>query len=140
MEKEKIKLYLDDIRNPSDSVSYMHQRIGKLNPIYLEEWKVVRNYEQFKEYVENNELPEIISFDNDLADEHYAPETWEEGGDYKYKEKTGYECLKWFLEYFQTLENKELPLCIFHTMNTVALGNMINYYDNFKKINDRNNK
>ena len=31
-----MKLFLDDVRIPSDCINYMYKRIGALNPIYLE--------------------------------------------------------------------------------------------------------
>ena len=38
-----MKVFLDDVRNPKDCVTYMHQRIGDKNPIYLEEWVIAKN-------------------------------------------------------------------------------------------------
>lgn len=43
------KLYLDDQRTPVEKG-----------------WKVVRNYKEFVAYIENNAMPDIISFDHDL--------------------------------------------------------------------------
>lgn len=69
----------------------------------------------------------MISFDNDLADEHYNPCIPEED----YKEKTGYECLKWLIHF--AMDNKvplpKMVLC--HSMNTVARERIENLVDNF---------
>lgn len=43
------KLYLDDQRTPIEKG-----------------WTVVRNYKEFVAYIENNAMPDIISFDHDL--------------------------------------------------------------------------
>jgi hypothetical protein len=42
-----MKIFLDDYRLPKDCLSYMYQIIGNLNPIYNEEWLVVKNYSEF---------------------------------------------------------------------------------------------
>jgi hypothetical protein len=78
------KLFLDDFRNPPDFT-----------------WDVVRSYTAFIEYILKNGVPDLISFDHDLGEEHY-PKTEEDllaEIDYsKYTEKTGYDCAKWLAE------------------------------------------
>ena len=102
-----MKIFLDDIRSPTDCLSYMHTRIGKLNPIYNEDWYIARNYDQFKEFIECYSLVIThISFDHDLADEHYDPIMMVEDGDYDalydtFKEKTGLDCAKFVKEYYE---------------------------------------
>lgn len=121
-----MKLFLDDVRNPENCAKYMHLRIGTLNPIYLERWRVVRNYEEFISVI-NDHAREIthISYDHDLADEHYNPETWEVAT--RYKEKTGLDCakyMKWFYD-----ENKlPYPIMFVHSMNPVGSANIINLF------------
>lgn len=73
-----MKLWIDDLR-PAPS-GYTH---------------IARNYEQAIALLSNYELQwELVSFDHDLADEHYNnlldPS--------QYKEKTGYEIAKWVEE------------------------------------------
>lgn len=68
------KLFLDDIRNPTECSLYMYKRIGKENLSYLDEdWVVVRNYSEFIGAIFDRGLPNLVSFDHDLAHEHYAP-------------------------------------------------------------------
>lgn len=129
-----MKLFLDDLRSPEDCIHYMHLRIGKDNPIYLEEWVVVRNYEEFIACV-TKDFSEIthISFDHDLADEHYAPEeNWD--GSYNewakqqnFLELTGYDCAKWMKEFY---DSKELdwPVLFCHSQNPVGVENIINVF------------
>ena len=68
-----MKLFLDDERAVKD-VTWIELPLGP--------WTVVKNYRQFVEYITNNGLPEVISFDHDLADEHYP---WHEHNKYDYQ-------------------------------------------------------
>lgn len=100
------KLFLDDIREPGRS------------------WDVVRSYEAFTKYVEALGCPDVISFDHDLAFEHYpvAEGNPESEIPYdQYKAKTGYCALKWLLD-------KGLcpKVVIIHSFNPTGVANMIN--------------
>lgn len=98
------------------------------NTIYItEEWDIVKNYNEFVNYIQKNGLPDVISFDHDLADEHYTPrEYWD---DYKlskeyqdqksYSEKTGNDCAKWLVQYCIDLK-LSLPLYLVHSANPVG--------------------
>jgi hypothetical protein len=121
-----MKLFLDDIRVPRNCVSYMHKRIGALNPLYLEEWNVVRNYEEFVSAINDhhNEITHI-SFDHDLAEAHYDPKTWTES--FVYKEKTGLECAK-YMKWFYDEHRKPYPIMFVHSMNPVGTQNIINLF------------
>lgn len=123
------KLFLDDVRNVLDCVHYMHKRIGPLNPIYLEEdWVVVRNYNEFVKTIEEKGVPELISFDHDLAHEHYAPEEhWDNYDTWvvaqNFREKTGHDAAKWLVDYCKQF-NVPLPKCVIHSMNPVGCENI----------------
>ena len=131
-----MKIFLDDFRNPEHCIPYMHQRIGSKNPIYLEEWLVVRDYKEFVDAISKhiNEISHV-SFDHDLADEHYTPaEYWddyEKSKEYQdsqgYKEKTGLDCARWMREFYET-EGKDLPIIFVHSMNPVGTNNIINEF------------
>lgn len=122
------RLFLDDIRVPTDCITYMHSRIGDSNKIYLEDWDIAKDYSEFVEYIEKNGVPDIISFDHDLSDEYY------ESNDVKnYKEKTGYDCAKWLCEY--CLENKiPLPEYIVHSMNPIGSENILSVFKTCEKM------
>ena len=132
------KLFLDDMRQVRDACYYMP------NPkLYLEEgWDIVRNYGEFVDYITKNGLPDLISFDHDLADEHYndlfSDKNWvkddanvELAYD-EYKEKTGLECAKWLVEH--CLDNGVgIPEYHVHSANPQGKENIINYLENAKK-------
>ncbi len=60
------KLFLDDIRIPKDAITLIP---SSFNKFYWEnDWDVVRNYDEFIQYLEVNGAPEFISFDHDLGD------------------------------------------------------------------------
>jgi hypothetical protein len=121
-----MKLFLDDIRQPQECIHYMQKRIGALNPIYLEDWTVVRNYKDFVDAVTNH-IDEIthVSFDHDLADIHYDPTTWREG--FVYQEETGHDCAVWLKDFYKE-KGKELPILFVHSMNPVGTQNIINVF------------
>jgi len=102
------KLFLDDTRQPPDP-----------------SWEVVRTYSGFCDYIDRNGVPDVISFDHDLADEHYATVSWQceplvDVIDYTtFKEKTGYECAKWLIA------RGTLPKQYFvHSLNPVGAQNI----------------
>lgn len=128
-----MKLFLDDVRIPSDCINYMYKRIGALNPIYLEEWTIVKNYNDFVEVVSNN-YNDIthISYDHDLADEHYTKDMYSGEENYNkhydfFKERTGLDCAK-FVKTFYYNNNLELPIMFVHSMNPVGTQNIINLW------------
>lgn len=121
-----MKLFLDDERMPEQAALYMQPRIGKLNPIYLEEWTIVRTYAQFLIAVNKN-FAEIthVSFDHDLADIRYEPLTGKQS--FEYREKTGYDCAVYLKQFYA--DNKlELPIMFVHSANPIGVENIINVF------------
>ena len=128
------RLFLDDIRVPFDCLSYMKPNVKH---IYEDNnWDVVRTYDDFVGYIEHFGLPELISFDHDLADEHYSNKMYDGNNLYnklydEFKEKTGYECAKWLCEYCS--KNKlPLPMYIVHSMNPIGKENILSVLDSYK--------
>ena|SRR6476661_9107426 len=130
------KLFLDDIRVPEDCLKYMHRRVGDQISLYREDWIIVRSYEEFVKEIQENGLPDLISFDHDLADEHivdfYKNENLPEPNlAYDdYKEKTGFDCAKWLVNHCMD-SDKELPKYMLHTWNPIGLENIDKYLKNF---------
>lgn len=113
MEITKRLLFLDDIRYPVEAYHYTKQDI-----FLRKDWHIVRNYEQFVSRILEKGLPEMISFDHDLADEHYL-----EPDSQEFAEKTGYDCAKWLVEY--CMDNYlDLPQFYCHSMNPVGKENI----------------
>lgn len=107
------KLFLDDFRMPPDST-----------------WDVVRSYRSFVDYIKENGVPDVISFDHDLGQEHYdVYDKTPKLGNVQFKEveehyskffeKTGYDCAKWLVE--NELMPEEYTV---HSMNPVGKQNI----------------
>jgi len=123
-------LYLDDYRIPRDSYVYTHNALYVLRP-----WQIARSYEEFVSFINTQGLPDLISFDHDLADEHYREHTsildYEKDSS-NYKEKTGFECAKWLVNYCID-NNKKLPEFLCHSMNPIGKENILSLLNQFKK-------
>jgi hypothetical protein len=135
-----IKLLLDDKeeRTPYNIYCYMK------DPEYLQDdWRIVRNYDEFVNFITDlydkaGIIPSVISFDHDLADEHYVDTIL---GNFDYnnvKEKTGKCCAEWFV-YF-CMDNNLDPLSVkilVHSMNPVGSANIRSVFNTYKKLKDR---
>lgn len=114
----KIKgLFLDDERVPSD-VTWIQYPDNV-------EWIIARNYQEFFDVFRNDEF-DIITFDHDI--QSYV----------KGEEKTGYDCLKLLLEYYNDDFVEDIKF-FFHTQNPVGKKNMECYYNNYVKFMKENN-
>jgi hypothetical protein len=107
-------LFLDDMRNPSD-VSWVEIPRDRI-------YDGVRSYEEFVSCVNRIGLPDFVTFDHDLADEHYVAMLAECEGkkniDYGI-EKTGYDCVQWLVAY--CVENTlKFPNYTVHSMNPIG--------------------
>ncbi len=118
------KLYLDDERTPPDP----------------ESWVIARSYDEFVAIIEKNGAPSYISFDHDLADEHYQEyfKARTEGRNIDYtnlKEKTGMECAKWLIQKDIVVEKFAV-----HSANITGAENirsLLNNWIQFKKYNSK---
>jgi hypothetical protein len=126
MKKLKKALYLDDVRTPTETL-----------PNY-KPWYVVRNYDEFVKWIDENGIPDLISFDHDLADEHisdYAIQVASQGYQHpnyeEYKEKTGVDCAKYVIDYCQT-NDVILNKCVVHSHNPVGGKNIQDGINGFK--------
>lgn len=129
-------LYLDDVREPSDSLVYLDERLYART-----DWVVVRNYNEFVSYIINNGIPDVISFDHDLADSHYTPEEfwsdYEKSKEWQEKqihtEQTGEGCIKWLLEYYNEYKIDKVPHIMCHSQNPVGADKIMKISESFKK-------
>ena len=90
------KLFLDDIREAPDN-----------------SWNVVRSYDEFINYIEENGAPDFISFDHDLGEA---------------TEKTGYDCAKWLVANDYKIKDFDS-----HSANPPGRENIIRLLQNWKK-------
>ena len=116
-------LYLDDVRFPKDSLKWCKEQP-------LVEWVIVRNYNQFVEIIKQRGVPNHISFDNDLSDFDAANA---KTPNYQPKEKTGYDCAKFLVNYCQD-NNVKFPHYTVHSMNPVGKENIITLIESYKRI------
>ncbi|MBN2894176.1 MAG: hypothetical protein JXL97_20060 [Bacteroidales bacterium] len=123
-----MKLFLDDQRVPSNVAIRMDH-----GTFLKEPWKIVKNYNEFVDYVSNNEMPEIISFDHDLTAEHYKYAFAESIPYGSLNDKTGYHCLLWLILFCEKAKVK-LPEIFIHTQNIEGAENMKNLIDVYKQI------
>lgn len=79
------KLFLDDYRSPQQVLPIL--KVAPAN-----EWVVVRSYDEAVACILQNGMPDFISFDHDLNDDHYAYPN-------KTHEKTGMTFARWFIDW-----------------------------------------
>jgi hypothetical protein len=123
-------LFLDDDRKPED-VTWVRL------PLY--NWTVVRSYDEFVKTIEKLGLPGFISFDHDLADEHYKHGHVSAFTTFDYdqvKEKTGFHAAKCLVDYCMDQKLK-LPSFEVHTKNPCGEENIRSYLNNFKNFQDK---
>ena len=106
-----MKIYLDDIRTPSDPF-----------------WVVVRKPAAFKELMlslkDTSKLE--VSFDHDLADDHYEIyHLYEDTPVIEGVSETGYDLAKWMID------NNIIPKTVWvHSANPAGAKNIINLFEN----------
>ena len=123
--QESYNLYLDDIREPNQS--FKKTSDNRYNDL---KWKIVRNYQEFIEQIVLHGIPNIVSFDHDLGEEHINY-YFDNGGrenppdplKTKFKEKTGYDCAKFLVNYC-TENGLPMPEYLIHSANPVGSENI----------------
>lgn len=117
------KLFLDDNRQPWD-----------------DSWDLVKTPAEFKAYikelfVKTRRLPDVVSFDHDLNQEHYSNEMYGNPEDYnklykKFKHETGLDLAKWLCQ-FCVDEGLALPHIHIHSMNPIGANNIAHTIMNY---------
>lgn len=118
-------LFLDDFREP---------------PSHLKKvFDVVRNYDEFVDYIEWFGVPDVISFDHDLHPEHTI--FFFDNGGFRnppdpmfelFKNKTGYDCAEWLISYCKRT-GQEFKYVIVHSHNPIGQKNIFNLICNYQK-------
>lgn len=130
LRKNKIALYIDDNRTPTETPEGY-------------EWKIVRSYKEFTEFIisfyrENKELPSLFSFDHDLTSEYiswYFEYPGEKIIDYsQFKTQSGFHCAVWLINACEknnvSLEN---TLFAIHSINEAGADNIKEFLNNYKE-------
>ena len=122
--KKPYYIFLDDERFPK------HVKWTQIPDL---PWTIIRDYNNFKALIElKGYLPEFITFDHDLALQHYANLCNSETDYSKYTEKTGYDYAKWLIEYCQ-INNFKIPDYTVHSLNPIGAKNIISILENYKQ-------
>ena len=130
MKKEKIRLYLDDVRTPKDPNNEWVDGIPQ--------WQVVRSYDEFVAHIRLNGLEnyEVISLDHDLGkqamEEYYnnVHPNYSLNYDNIVNEKTGYDAAKWLVAESMRTEIP-LPAVYVHSANPIGSANIMGYINNY---------
>jgi hypothetical protein len=121
MTMSKIKIYLDDVRTPTEPG-----------------WIIVRSHEQLLETLGTIGLENIslISLDHDLGDT--AVSEWYNNVKPNYQlnysnimESTGMDSAKWLVD--QWLAGAPPVLVVVHSANPIGAGNIMGYINNYRK-------
>jgi hypothetical protein len=124
----QVLLFLDDIREPIQCAEYMYTRLKNVTIYHDPDWNIVRTYKEFCDFIQTYGVPDLISFDHDLADDYSFIETLEKSDWYSNSQNrayTGYDCAKFLIGYCFENEQK-LPKYIVHSMNPVGTTNISN--------------
>ena len=127
--KDKMRLYLDDVRTPKDPNNEWVDGIPQ--------WEVVCNYDEFVAHIQLNGLDayEVISLDHDLGDsamnEYYNNVHPNYTLDYSnITEKTGLDCAKWLVAESMG-KGIPLPQIYVHSANPIGSANIMGYINNY---------
>jgi len=134
-------LFLDDFRHPYDCSFYMSRPA-----IYTKlDWVIVRSAKEFVDTITKKlkigEFPELVSFDHDLADEHYDPSMHKGVSTYnqmavRFTEPTGKECAEWLVQV--CIDNDlKLPECEYHTMNPAGKERLKQAIADYERLTSR---
>lgn len=114
-------LWIDDVRNPQIK-RWTDWFIKNVGAVTTDVFCWVKNFDEFKEYIDNYGLPRVICFDHDLG------ETGE-------NERNGLTCAKYLVEYC-IKHNLDIPEYACQTSNPVGkenISSLLNNYHNFYK-------
>ncbi len=125
-------LFLDDMRKPEHA--YIHPKrdgnsivitshsLENMSGVSNDNWVVVRTYEDFVQTIEEKGIPNAVSFDHDLDEEHirHYYKVTESTGVIEYsnlKVKTGKHCAEYFVQKYKELQPPHIPHVYIHSAN-----------------------
>lgn len=116
MNKNKLKVFLDDERDPVTHKSYLSS-FGVDSFDDYSGFTIVRNFKEFTELIKEKGLPSKISFDHDLGG------LW-----------GGFDCVEWLIDYHLDNNLNWNIECKYHTANPIGKENMKSLIENFKRF------
>ena len=144
---KRYNLFLDDFRDPGVCTDYWTKWMPQNRSLYTQgTWVVVRDYSEFVETVSKKfaegEFPALISFDHDLADEHYGMISKTDFLDLREyyesedREMTGRDCAKWLVQF--CIDNDvDLPDYWIHSMNPGGAERIHQEMQDWHRFNER---
>jgi hypothetical protein len=132
----KALLWLDDIRDPKDTIWIDWMVDNGINP---NEFNItwVKSYDEFTNWIKKNGLPSLICFDHDLG-EDVAKGRVSKGMSkrqariLKRETLSGFDCAKWLIEF--CLDNLiNAPEFKIQSANPVGAENIKGLIENFRK-------
>jgi hypothetical protein len=122
---ETYNLFLDDEREPKDCTWMNDSRYTNFK------WVVVRSHDEFvrtlTDRFNRNEVPELVSFDHDLADVGSNA-----------REKTGNDSAKFLVQW--CIDNSiNLPECLVHSKNPIGKERIKQTINDYNRFQTRNN-
>lgn len=82
-------------------------------------WDVTHDIYEFQHYIQNNDLPDFITFDHDLGANNLS---------YDDRTENGLACVKWLVDYLEVTKQR-MPLWFVHSANVVGKKNIECFID-----------
>jgi hypothetical protein len=101
-------LFLDDMRDPIDG----------------RPWRVVRSHAEFVSAIQQDGVPDVISFDHDLDPRHYGHLTHPIPYD-DFEVPTGRNSAKWLID---NLGSLQMPRVVVHSWNRAGAENILKLF------------
>lgn len=130
--KKSYNLFLDDVREVEDAI--IQKTLKKLTTasgIPATDWVIVRSYAEFVKTIEDKGIPSVVSFDNDLSQEHTRYfVTNHEKPDFNVDvyNDNGISCARFLIQYCKE-QKKPIPTYYVHSANYHA----VDFIDNLLK-------
>lgn len=122
-----MNFFLDDLRDPKDAYLHLDNIEGKVSliehsAIKQDDWVIMRTYDEFVKCIEYLGLPDVVSFDHDLAEEHIKHyfKVTQGTGIIEYgnlTEKTGKHCAEYLVQEWESQGKPKQIKTFVHSAN-----------------------
>ena len=123
-------LFLDDFRTPQ--MAFHVTPDSRYNVL---QWKTAKSYDEFVKLIAHYGMPQLVAFDHDLADIHYAKcqRSLSEQEYDQLKEKTGFHAAKHLVN-LCVEQGLDIPEYLIHTQNYHGGKAILSVMETGKKI------